>query len=423
MRRPDCGWILRLVVGLGVPVVALLAVRLWEDGPLLDARARSFASFYPGYSLALVGENTIVAGGVLAAAAAARWSRSLLVDAAYVLAGAFVAGNYFLVIWLGSSVSGSPPLAPDPLARFITDAFAYTQTYGDAPAVPILGAGTFLVGLWALLAATAHRLLRLARPPASPTGMATASSAAADGPVVVGAVTTADGSTSQPGPVVLEALTRTTVGRVDARGRVLVFVVLLAAATLVGAAVVKPWGARPGASAAPTLPSERAPYAWQLGSGVDPVTTRNSTSGESGGPIPFGPITWRGPQVYNDASEPAVIDSADVIGPPGAKVVASALVRVGGTGNTGLGAVPPANGSIPSHRIVGSVIQPATLSGWEHGAWIEVVVKVPAPGWISLQGILLRYHIGSAHFETVEPGMWEACLGPDASGQCAPSSS
>ena len=128
------------VVGAFLGAAAMLAVAAWFDTTMM-----SVSETPTGFAIALTVTYVLSAAAILALALLARWGASPLVDVGYALVGAFFAVLQGLAFTLAASVNGAPPVLPDPLASFLSQAYVATEA-GVPNVVALMGAGMLVVG-------------------------------------------------------------------------------------------------------------------------------------------------------------------------------------------------------------------------------------------------------------------------------------
>lgn len=147
---------------------------------------------------------------------------------------------------------------------------------------------------------------------------------------------------------------------------------------------------------------------------------------------PGAPFGW-GVVIRNDADQPAIVDSYELIGKSAAlEVVAAAAIPSAPWG----AAIGPIMGpvmfvnddlrsAVAALPLVGSSIGARNTVGWAGGGSLVFLLQPPTAGDYSVSAVRLRYHVGSQTFETDIPASLEVCVGATGSaGHCPdPSSS
>jgi hypothetical protein len=164
---------LRLMIAIVVPIVVLLVAQWYDAGVLVEVKQRvsihfEISPFLNGLSLAY----TLTGAGAIAIAIAAWWARrdaagtavAGVVGAAYVLVGGFLAALPALFGWLALGINGAPTVAPEPIARFLSDRY-FDVSQGVTGSVFTLG-GVMLVAGVALVASLAVDAVRARATPA-----------------------------------------------------------------------------------------------------------------------------------------------------------------------------------------------------------------------------------------------------------------
>lgn len=141
----------------------MLVVAGWYDTTLMASVQRTEAATFDitQTTIALPVGYLLIAAGVLVISLLARWADSRLVDVVYLVVGAFLTLLFSFVWTLAASVNGAPPVLPDPLASFISQAYTTTEI-GPLNAVAIIGAGLLLVGVTSMVQVLRRRRTRTA---------------------------------------------------------------------------------------------------------------------------------------------------------------------------------------------------------------------------------------------------------------------
>jgi hypothetical protein len=126
---------------------AILFLAGWFDGSVIrDIQQQGAAAFnLTGFALALSLGSIVVVGAMLLLGVLAWRSRSVLVGAAYVLAGAFFAFLPVIMWGFTAQINDTPPVLPGPIVDVLGQ--IYSRTAGPLNAVGTIGAGMFVVGL------------------------------------------------------------------------------------------------------------------------------------------------------------------------------------------------------------------------------------------------------------------------------------
>ena len=128
------------VVGAFLGAAVMLVGAAW-----FDTTTMSVSEAPTGFAIASTVGYVLSAAAILGVALLARWAASPLVDVGYALVGAFFAVLQALAFTLAASVNGAPPVLPDPLASFLSQAYVATEA-GVANVVALMGAGMLVVG-------------------------------------------------------------------------------------------------------------------------------------------------------------------------------------------------------------------------------------------------------------------------------------
>jgi hypothetical protein len=157
----------RLAIAIVVPAVALPLAQWYDGGVLVDIQRRAGVDYDPAplfYGLSVT--HLLTAFGAIAIGLAAWQSRSLLVGIAYAVVGGFIALLPALFWSIAIGVNGAPAVAPEPIARFITDLWLNNVGNGVTGSVVTLGAVMLISGV--PVAVLAARDIRRSRPPTVP---------------------------------------------------------------------------------------------------------------------------------------------------------------------------------------------------------------------------------------------------------------
>ncbi len=147
----------RLLIAAIVPFVALW-VAAWFDGNVVNDAATQAGhnyDFTPAYLATSISYLVAMAGG-LAVAATAWWIRERIVGLVYLVIGAFVLFDGFLVVKFATIGNGTTATAaPEPIARFLTQVML--STTGRSNAALVVAAAMLLAGLGSLVLAGRDR--------------------------------------------------------------------------------------------------------------------------------------------------------------------------------------------------------------------------------------------------------------------------
>lgn len=163
--------------------------------------------------------------------------------------------------------------------------------------------------------------------------------------------------------------------------------------------------------------------------GPGPLSDRLGPGGGRGAGIdgvqPGVPFSWGDLQLYDEASDPAVIDAVVLDGaPPDLRLVAAGALpqMLSGQAFANFTTVPSSlTNGITARPLVGGVVEPASEAGWAESARIVFVLQVPRVGDYTVSTFTLHYHVGPNHYTATYRDSLEVCVGATvAPGQTCP---
>jgi hypothetical protein len=146
-ERPMSNRRSRLLVAALAPLV-LIAIASWYDGTLLrDLRQTASATFDSGgLVFAMSIAHLLTVAGAVTVVGLSLWAHSRALGVAYALAGALLLFAASLAMVFATSVNGAPPIAPEPVVRFLGDLWDLAVP-GQTGAVQTIAAAAVLAGV------------------------------------------------------------------------------------------------------------------------------------------------------------------------------------------------------------------------------------------------------------------------------------
>lgn len=135
-------------------------------------------------------------------------------------------------------------------------------------------------------------------------------------------------------------------------------------------------------------------------------------------------FTWGDLIVYDEASQPAVIDGVTLDGAPADLqfVGAAAVPQFQGTPALMDFATVPAQyqETLAARPLLGSQIESASSAAWKRGVLVVFLLRLAHVGEIRVDSVTLAYHVGSDHYTATYPYALHACVGAsvEASSPC-----
>ncbi|MGO9178282.1 MAG: hypothetical protein ACLQBX_06890 [Candidatus Limnocylindrales bacterium] len=128
------------------------------------------------------------------------------------------------------------------------------------------------------------------------------------------------------------------------------------------------------------------------------------------------PFSWGDLQLYDEASDPAVIDAVVLnSAPPDLRLVAAgALPQMLLSGGTivNFPTVPSSTiDAVKARPLIGGDVEPASEAGWSEGASIVFVLQLPRVGDYTVSTFTLHYHVGPNHYTATYQDTLEVCVG------------
>lgn len=138
---------LRLLVGALGPLL-LIAIASWYDGTLLRDLSQTASATFDSRGLVFAMEiaHLLTVAGAVAVVGLSLWVHSRALGVAYALAGALLLFAASLNIAFAASVNGAPPIAPEPVVRFLGDLWDLAAR-GQTGAVQTIAAAALLAGV------------------------------------------------------------------------------------------------------------------------------------------------------------------------------------------------------------------------------------------------------------------------------------